>query len=67
MAIVAIDAIVDPDHRYGCLMNRLDLRNAAAEADFRGEMENTQILQLRDTLPRGLIALLRLGGHNDSG
>ena len=34
MAIVAIDAIVDPDHRYGCLMKRLDLRNAADEADF---------------------------------
>ena len=34
MAIVAIDAIVDSDHRYGCLMKRLDLRIAASEAVF---------------------------------
>ena len=33
-AIVAKDAIVDPDYRYGCLMKRLDLRIAAAESDF---------------------------------
>ena len=34
MAIVAIDAIVDPDYRYGCLMKRLDIRIAAFEANF---------------------------------
>ena len=34
MAIVAIDAIVDPDYRYGCLKKRLDLRIAASETDF---------------------------------
>ena len=33
-AIVAIDAIVDPDYRYGCLMKRLDIRIAAFEANF---------------------------------
>ena len=31
MAIVAIDAIVEADHRYRCLKKRLDLRIAASE------------------------------------
>ena len=30
MAIAAIDAIVEPGHRYGCLKKRLDLRNATS-------------------------------------
>ena len=34
MAIVAIDAIVDPGHRYGCLEKRQDLLIGAPEADF---------------------------------
>ena len=34
MAIVAIDAIVDPDFRYGCLMKRLDIRIEAFEENF---------------------------------
>ena len=34
MAIVAIDAIADPDYRYGCLMKRLDIRIEAFEANF---------------------------------
>ena len=34
MAIVTIDAIVYPDHRYGCLMKCLELSIAASEADF---------------------------------
>ena len=34
MAIVAIDAIVDLGHRYGCLKKRLDIRIVASEADF---------------------------------
>ena len=34
MAIVAIDAIVDLGHRYGCLRKRLDIRIVASEADF---------------------------------
>ena len=32
IAIVAIDAIVDPGRRYGCLKKRLDLRISASEA-----------------------------------
>ena len=34
MAIVAIDAIVDPDYQYGCLKKRQDLRISASEAIF---------------------------------
>ena len=34
MAIVAIDAIVEPDYQYGCLKKRLDLKIAAFEADY---------------------------------
>ena len=38
MAIVAIGAIVEPFRWYGCLKKRLDIRNAAPEADFALEI-----------------------------
>ena len=36
MAIVAIDTIVDPGCRYGCLKKRLDLRISASDDIYDG-------------------------------
>ena len=46
MAIVTIDAIVDPCYRYRCLKKRLDLRIGASEADLPNKLFEGEQLKI---------------------